>query len=520
MERALAIEEKSLPPEDPLLFETLNMLAFFTGESGDRERSLGLRARAQGIAETQSKPRPSPPPTTDGKWTIPIAIDAMRGIRLSTLSDEEKTKLSQRLDEAWRFLLQAGPAAEKALAEAVDKGRRAQPVDSFFLLDASRLYVEMLGPYSFAREVARQALLGADSSAAPDDAFNLAFGLASSRKAEDLPALERILDLPDDAHAGIAAHSMSLGWEQQVTWVFGVFGPEVLPSVRKALHSEDADVRRSAAFLAGRFFDEASAPVLRDLLRDPEARVRAHAAQGLGFVGGPGDASQLGALLAGEAQWPVRVAAAYALYELAALEAVSELVKGLRDERLEVRGECVGGLLHYHDARALSALAVHLAQEKDANLRDEILAGLAENGTLAEATPIEALRGRAGFPEEKIEGAIRAIRRRGAESPSPFPASSVSGTRSDSETEKIRELCEKLVSSSGRSSADELDRLVENGRIEDVPCLEKARSATLRRLSDEGLSDWGRLTEVIRSIREKQRATRKDPVVTTSEPKA
>jgi HEAT repeat protein len=438
------------------------------------------------------------PPGIAAKWTVPSAIDAMRGVHLAALTTDGKAALATRLDSAWEFLSGSGPEGRKALEDAVVAARAASPVDSFFLLDASRLLAGVTRDYAEQKKIAREALMVADFAASAEDAFYLSYLLAIDRKREDLPAIARILGLPDDATATVIPRSLDLDWRVQQLFVLGVFGTESLPVVRQSLRSADPLIRRGGAHVVGMLFDDASLPALRQLLRDPDARVVAEAARAVGSVGREEDVTALGALLAQSADGRVRFEAAFALYELTTPKAVPALIPGLQDARQDVRAECLSALLRYHDAAALAALVRQLPSEKDPEIRRAILQGLAREGTMPLAVEIEKLAadGRIAKTAD-LDACLREIRGRSALEPRTWEAAPPRTPAPD----RMAAACEELAANSGRLTDQVSEILGRSAGPEDVPCLQEARSEALKRLSEAGLSDWSTLTAALKLAR-------------------
>ncbi len=467
-----------------------------------------LAALASGVPAAAGRNDETPKPGLATTWTVPRAIDAMRGNRLSSLTAEEKGTLAARLDSVWAFLSESGPEGRKALEGAVTAARTASPVDSFFLLDASRLLVGVTRDYAEQKTIAREALRVADLAESAEDAFYLSYLLALDRKREDLPTIARVLGLPDVAAGRVVAHSLTLDWRLQQLFVLGVFGTGALPVVRESLRSADPLIRRGAAHVVGMFFDDLSLPALRELLRDKDPRVVAEAARALGSVGREEDVASLGALVAQAADEEVRFQAAFALYELTTPKAVPALIPGLSDARKEVRAECLSGLLRYHDAAALSAVVRRLPAESDPEVRRGILQALGKEGTMEHAAEIEGLAtgGRLAKTAE-LEACLRDIRARGARAPRPWE-----GVPPRQEAlEKLDAACRELIANSGRVTDALGEILGRHAGPDDISCLQEARSAALKRLSESGLYDWRALTSAIKVARMRGRVAPQQP---------
>lgn len=115
-----------------------------------------------------------------------------------------------------------------------------------------------------------------------------------------------------------------------VSGVLGTYGrkvdPRLLPPLRAALADPQAMVRSLAAFACGYVRLDGVEPTLYAMLTDPDAEMRAHAATGLGNTWGPDESIPRLAVLLGDSEDRVRVAAVSALRRTAKPAAVEALL--------------------------------------------------------------------------------------------------------------------------------------------------------------------------------------------------
>lgn len=147
------------------------------------------------------------------------------------------------------------------------------------------------------------------------------------------------------------------------------------------LDDPDAAVRAAAAEAVGEMELGRAVPALTAALRDPSRRVRREAAKALGKIEDPGAADALGRALASEGDRKVRKAVAWALGETETPEAVAALEEALGEvEDRWVRKKIVAAL---GETRLSSAVPVleSLLDADDRELRGAALGALVENDT-------------------------------------------------------------------------------------------------------------------------------------------
>ena len=153
------------------------------------------------------------------------------------------------------------------------------------------------------------------------------------------------------------------------------------------LQSGDEEERREAALMLGAMRDPATIAALRAALDDKAERVRAAALVGLGSLQEPSLAPLIATYLTKDKSPFVRKTAAYALGQIAASEATTGLIAGLRDKDMEVRGAAAVALANTPDATAIAPLILALT-DKSAFVRAHAAAALGVNGrAAAQAVP-------------------------------------------------------------------------------------------------------------------------------------
>jgi len=183
-------------------------------------------------------------------------------------------------------------------------------------------------------------------------------------------------------------------------------GARAVPQLVAALDSRDPDLRKLAVDALARLDDARSAAPLAARLRDPDANVRAAAAEALGSVGGGGAVAALFEAAAREAEDPlVRLAALRALDAQEAVARAPELASALAHPLL--RPAALGLLARSDDAlsrkqliealsdrsrsareaamRALLALAAADDDPDLAGLREQVRGALAGSSVVADA---------------------------------------------------------------------------------------------------------------------------------------
>lgn len=122
------------------------------------------------------------------------------------------------------------------------------------------------------------------------------------------------------------------------------YDPKIRAAIRELLHDPSNRVREQAAQILKNLKDKESAPEMKALLADPDARTRRRAVEALGVMDARDATAEIGRNLLSDADDGVRVAAADALGKLKAQEANEVLTEALKDRNETVRGEAIASL--------------------------------------------------------------------------------------------------------------------------------------------------------------------------------
>lgn len=186
------------------------------------------------------------------------------------------------------------------------------------------------------------------------------------------------------------------GVREGATWALVQQGPGAVDAVLAQLGDPDPGVRQQMAHVLGKFADARATPALIRLLDDPDADVAAKAAFALGQIGGPDAAAALAGALGrgGAAQRAVVVTALGGL----GADATDLLVAALADPDAGVRADAAEALGHLEDPAAVDALAAAAADQVDdvAVLALMALGSLVDRGTDDVPVDTDGVPGRGG----------------------------------------------------------------------------------------------------------------------------
>jgi HEAT repeat protein len=158
-------------------------------------------------------------------------------------------------------------------------------------------------------------------------------------------------------------------------------GTEAVDELLAAYDSLPHHARISALDILGRVRSLKAAALVRKALADPDADIRARAANALGHLGDTAFADDLVRALL-DPQWPVRAMAAKALGRVGARSAIDPLCEALKDRQWWVRANAAGAL------RALGPAGrdalIRMLDADDAFARHQAVAQLEEGRIIAE----------------------------------------------------------------------------------------------------------------------------------------
>lgn len=262
------------------------------------------------------------------------AIDSIRGHDLRKLSSDEKEKLGDRLDQAWKTLRKRPKIAKEAIRETLD----SETADSFLLIDLSLLYLTLDADSGALADAARW-LLRADPNAYPSSYFEAASGMAGERCAPCLPAVLKMLEL-ERLDAYVPEHALPVDLDLGFLFTIGPYGDLAVPGVASALDSENCTTSKNAATMLGFLLPERIPVQLkRAVSRRTCPEVREAAWRTLGVLGDPALAARIherlksGAAVS-SAEKLAMVEALQLPYRLPPLEPLDRLAE---DENPEVR---------------------------------------------------------------------------------------------------------------------------------------------------------------------------------------
>lgn len=176
----------------------------------------------------------------------------------------------------------------------------------------------------------------------------------------------------------------------------------------KAIHSEDLEMRRNASFALREIGDGRTVPALCEMLeedkddhvrmntaltlgiirdetalesltkasRDPNPLVRSSVATALGAIGSEGSLEVLTDILEKDENWRARRSAVMALMKIRNDQALSKIVKSLKDRDAAVRSSAAICLGELGVVEAVPELSEYLASEKDTSVKKDIIGAL------------------------------------------------------------------------------------------------------------------------------------------------
>jgi hypothetical protein len=281
------------------------------------------------------------------------AVAVMRKIHPAALSEKQQEAKSQELDEAWKTLIDAGPAGAAALKDELKKIDAAKERDDHFKLGAAAVLWQ-IGKAGEASSIA--AIWSGDVALTVNYnyVFLTAFDAARTQDARVLPMLVAILRDRQGKYF-VAAHSLMIEWPLSDVFLWGALGSKGSPALLGVLgDSKDETARASAILLLARAQEIEAVEPIRRLARNGRGAVRGEAVKALGVFGCPQDYDFLIEGLKGDPADARNFA--YALYEYGDLRAVPHLIRllGTADQPLDE--EVIAGLAHFATPESIAAL--------------------------------------------------------------------------------------------------------------------------------------------------------------------
>ena len=184
-------------------------------------------------------------------------------------SQKEQEAKGEELDQAWKTLVEAGPAGAAALKDEIKKIEAAKERDDHFKLGAAAILWQ-IGKASEAETIA--AIWSGDVSLAGKAnyysyVFSPAFAAAQTHDPRIVPMLVAVLrDKQGRFEATAGDHTMQVEWPLTEVLIWGAFGSKGTPALRRVLaESKDETSRASAIVLLARAQDLASIEPIRRL---------------------------------------------------------------------------------------------------------------------------------------------------------------------------------------------------------------------------------------------------------------
>ena len=211
------------------------------------------------------------------------AIDSIRGVKLDGLSGDEKEALGNRLDDAWKTLLEnlktAKPAIRKVLQEERD--------DSFLIIDLSRLLLAMEeGDRSTLEEIVAP-LSRSDPNTYGRGYFELASHMAATHCKACLPAVLKMMELRE-IEAYIEDHALPVGRYLGLLFTVVQYDDATLEPSQQGLSSENCAVRANAVMVFGLLLPETyPASIRRMAMQDDCPLARRAAWEALDWLDDP-----------------------------------------------------------------------------------------------------------------------------------------------------------------------------------------------------------------------------------------
>ncbi|MEW6130602.1 MAG: HEAT repeat domain-containing protein [Acidobacteriota bacterium] len=290
------------------------------------------------------------------------AIAALRNIDQGKLSEAQKEKKSQEIDNAWQVIKASGKAGLTRLKRELQLIKSNNRKDDFFKLNAAALLWQIgkFDEVSTILDIWKTTPLKTQYTYV----FLTAFDAALTQDERALPLLEICLS-DKDGELTIALHSLTLRSPLTHQFLWETFGAKGLLALNRILETSDDTVKLQAAiYLLERARYEKSLPRIRELAKSDDPRVRGTAIKALGVFGHPQDYNFLISGL--DSEHPMdQYSFVYALYEYEDLQAASSLYKLLSEETNEFpKREAVIALLHLPSVQSLDVLQKYCASVK------------------------------------------------------------------------------------------------------------------------------------------------------------
>jgi len=439
-------------------------------------------------------------PAEERNVQIEASLATLKGVDVSKLSEAERKRKFEEIQEAWNTLIKAGKPAGERIRQELKKAQ----ADSFFIVEASAILFQIEKEKALA-DISR-ALSRADVGVDFDNFFLLCHFAARTQNSDALPILD-ILLRNSDLWAHIPAHRFTLGCHEMLVFTFGVYGPGCAPWLMEKLSDPEPAARYGSAYMLGFFAYEPAAEKLRGLLSDADPTVQRAALFALGRIGDENDIPAIAKFLKNPSprtrQWAVS-----ALADMESPKALPFIISTISDEDILIRRGTFERLKRYGTRGCMAAIAYQVAHEPDETLRAEMTEWLVENGTADALEEIEKARLIArGEAKKKLARIIEAIRLNPARKKAPRYRFPPADFRLKVSRSRLKEVLEKLVENSGKDFSAKSGLIYASASSIDLPLLEKVRQKILWRLSEGAAEDAAHCTDLMRRIRLREKRT-------------
>jgi HEAT repeat protein len=223
----------------------------------------------------------SPDTSPDARAQVAVALDALRGVDLSTMSKDEQQAFEKQLAATWHVLLDHRSIAKPEVRKALSK----EQTDSFRIIELAHLLIVLEERPNVKEAVA--ALRNVDPNAYPHGFFQVASQMSALHCVDCLPAVLGMLRLKQ-LETGIPEHALPIGLETGLVFTLGQYGDAAVPATVEALTSKDCAVRRNAALAVGHLLPGATPATLTHMaLEDDCLEARRQVWVGLGQLDDP-----------------------------------------------------------------------------------------------------------------------------------------------------------------------------------------------------------------------------------------
>ncbi len=306
----------------------------------------------------------------DSKFSPEIrsAVQSMRKIDPSKITEKEEKEQAEKLDKSWKTLIDSGPEGAAALKEELKNIEKLKEKDDFFKLGAAAVLWQ-IGKVDEAQTIASLWSGDIDLSLNYNYLFFTAFEAARTQDPRVLPMLIALLR-DKKGEVFIPQHYLKITWPLSHEFIWGAYGSKGVPALGEVLqNSKDDTAVASAICLLGDDMDLQSLDKIRSLARDSSGEARNCAIAALGRFGHPRDFDFLVSGLNGKNTDDLFLFA-FALYEYGDTRAAAHLIPLLSTPDDRLGNEVIACLKHLPTIEGIEALERFGSDEKDEKRRN------------------------------------------------------------------------------------------------------------------------------------------------------